>query len=48
VLAGVPAVAIGAVLFFAKGPWIAVVVAMVVVFVAAGVGLDRAWRRRAT
>jgi hypothetical protein len=46
VLAGVPAVAIGAVAFFAKAPWIAVVAAMVVVFAAAGVALDRAWRRR--
>jgi hypothetical protein len=48
VLAGVPAVAIAAVLFFAKAPWIAVVVAMVVVFAVAGVALDRAWRRRKT
>jgi hypothetical protein len=48
VLAGVPAVSVGAVLFFAKAPWIAVVGAMVVVFAAAGVTLDRTWRRRAT
>jgi hypothetical protein len=48
VLAGVPAVATAAVLFFAKAPWIAVVAAMVVVFAAAGIALDRAWRRRAT
>jgi hypothetical protein len=48
VLAGVPARSVGAVLFFAKGPWIAVVAAMVVVFAAAGIALDRAWRRRAT
>jgi hypothetical protein len=48
VLAGVPAVSVGAVLFFAKAPWIAVVAAMVVVFAAAGVTLDRAWRRRVT
>jgi hypothetical protein len=48
VLAGVPAVAVAAVLFFAKAPWIAVVAAMVVVFGAAGVTLDRAWRRRST
>jgi hypothetical protein len=48
VLAGVPAVAVAAVLFFAKAPWIAVVAAMVVVFAAAGIALDRAWRRRVT
>jgi hypothetical protein len=47
VLAGVPAVAVAAVLFFAKAPWIAVVAAMVVVFAGAATGLDRAWRRRA-
>jgi hypothetical protein len=48
VLAGAPAVALSAVLVFAKAPWIAVVAAMVVVFAAAGVALDRAWRRRST
>jgi hypothetical protein len=46
VLAGVPAVAVAAVLFFAKAPWIAVVAAMVVVFAGAAIALDRAWRRR--
>jgi hypothetical protein len=45
VLAGVPAVALGAVLFFASAPWIAVVAGMVVLFAAAAVVLDRAWRR---
>jgi hypothetical protein len=48
VLAGVPAVAVGAVAFFARAPWVVVVVAMVVVFALAAVGLDRAWRRRAS
>jgi hypothetical protein len=47
VLAGVPAVALGAVLYFARAPWIAVVAAMVVVFAGAAVLLDRAWRRGA-
>ncbi|MEA2280729.1 MAG: hypothetical protein QOK21_1336 [Solirubrobacteraceae bacterium] len=47
VLAGVPAVAVAAVLFFAKAPWAAVVAAMVIVFAAAGIALDRTWRRRA-
>jgi hypothetical protein len=46
VLAGTPAVAVGAVLFFAHAPWVAVVAAMVVVFAVAGITLDRAWRRR--
>jgi hypothetical protein len=45
VLAGVPAVALGAVLFFARAPWIAVVAAMVAAFAVAAVLLDRAWRR---
>src|SRR3954464_5100668 len=45
VLAGVPAVAAAAVLYFARAPWIAVVVAAVVVFAAALLPLRRAWRR---
>jgi hypothetical protein len=45
VLAGVPAVALGAVLFFARAPWIAIVGGMVVLFAAGLVVLDRAWRR---
>jgi hypothetical protein len=47
VLAGLPAVAVAAVLFFAGAPWIAVVAAMVLIFAGAAIGLDRAWRRRA-
>jgi hypothetical protein len=46
-LAGVPAVAVAAVLFVAHAPRLAVAAALVVVFVAAAVVLDRAWRRAA-
>jgi hypothetical protein len=45
VLAGVPAIAVAAVLFFARAPWIAVIAAGVIVFAAALVPLRRAWRR---
>jgi hypothetical protein len=45
VLAGVPAIATAAILFFAKAPWIAVIAAGVVVFAAALFPLRRAWRR---
>jgi hypothetical protein len=45
VLAGVPAVATAAILYFAGAPWIGVVAGAVVVFVAAFLGLRRAWRR---
>jgi hypothetical protein len=46
-LAGVPAVAVAALLYVVRAPWIAIVAALVVVFVAAAVLLDRAWRRAA-
>jgi hypothetical protein len=46
-LAGVPAVAVAAVLFFAHVSRIVVVAALVVAFAAAAVALDRAWRRAA-
>jgi hypothetical protein len=45
VLAGVPAVAGAAVLYFAKAPWIAVVVVGAAVFAGAFALLRRAWRR---
>jgi hypothetical protein len=45
VLAGVPAIAVAAVLYFARAPWIAVIAAGVIVFAAALVPLRRAWRR---
>jgi hypothetical protein len=45
VLAGVPAVAAAAVLFFARAPWIAIPIAAVAVFAACAVPLHRAWRR---
>jgi hypothetical protein len=45
VLAGVPAVALAAVLYFASAPWIAILAGTVVLFAAAVVALDRAWRR---
>jgi hypothetical protein len=45
VLAGVPAVATIAILYFARAPWIAVVAGTVLVFAAAIVALRRAWRR---
>ena len=45
VLAGVPAVALAAILTFARAPWIAVAIAAVLLFAAAAVLLDRAWRR---
>ena len=47
VLAGVPAVAVSAVLYVLRAPWIAIAGALVVVFAASAVGLDRAWRRAA-
>jgi hypothetical protein len=46
-LAGVPAVAVAAILYVVHAPGIAIVAALVVVFVAAAVVLDRAWRRAA-
>jgi hypothetical protein len=46
-LAGVPAVAVAAVLYVLHAPGIAIVAALLVVFVAAAVVLDRAWRRAA-
>jgi hypothetical protein len=45
VLAGLPAIAVGAVLYFARAPWGAVLVAAAVVFVSAFAALHRAWRR---
>jgi hypothetical protein len=45
VLAGVPAIAAAAVAYFARAPWIVVVLAAVVVFAGALVPLRRAWRR---
>ena len=47
VLAGLPAVALAAVLYFAKAPWPAVVAAAIVAFAAAFVALGRAYARRA-
>jgi hypothetical protein len=44
-LAGVPAVALAAVLFFAGAPWIAIVAGTAVLFALAAFALDRAWRR---
>jgi hypothetical protein len=46
-LAGVPAVAVAAVLYVAGAPRVAVVAALLAVFAAAFVLLDRAWRRAA-
>jgi len=45
ILAGLPAVAAAAVLYFARAPWIAVVLTGAAVFVAALLPLRRAWRR---
>jgi hypothetical protein len=45
VLAGVPAIATAAILYFAQAPWIAVVAAGAIVFAAALFPLRRAWRR---
>jgi lysylphosphatidylglycerol synthetase-like protein (DUF2156 family) len=45
VLAGVPAIAAAAVAYFARAPWIVVVLAGAAVFAAAMVPLRRAWRR---
>jgi hypothetical protein len=45
VLAGVPAVAAAAILYFARAPWIAVAAGTVLVFAAAILLLRRAWRR---
>jgi hypothetical protein len=46
-LAGVPAVAVAAVLYVLHAPGIAIVAALVVVFAASAFALDRAWRRAA-
>jgi hypothetical protein len=46
-LAGVPAVAVAAVLYFAQVSRIVVAASLVVVFVVAAVVLDRTWRRAA-
>jgi hypothetical protein len=45
VLAGVPAVATAAVLYFARVPWIVIPIAVIAVFTAVAVPLHRAWRR---
>ena len=45
VLAGVPAVAAAAVLYFLHAPWIAIVAGAAALFALAAVALDRAWRR---
>jgi hypothetical protein len=45
VLAGVPAIAVAAILYFARAPWLVVVLAGAIVFAAALVPLSRAWRR---
>ena len=45
-LAGLPAVALAAILYFAKAPWPAVVAAAVLAFGAAFWGLGRAYARR--
>jgi hypothetical protein len=45
VLAGLPAIATAAVLYFARAPWIVLVLAGVAVFAAAFMALRRAWRR---
>jgi hypothetical protein len=45
VLAGVPAIAAAAILYFAQAPLIAVIAGGVVVFAAALLPLRRAWRR---
>jgi hypothetical protein len=45
ILAGLPAIASAAVLYFARAPWLAVAAAAVVVFAGALVLLRRAWRR---
>jgi hypothetical protein len=45
VLAGVPAIAVAAIAYFARAPWIVVVLAGALVFAVALVPLRRAWRR---
>jgi hypothetical protein len=45
ILAGVPSIAAAAVLYFARAPWLAVIVAAVVVFAGTFVLVRRAWRR---
>lgn len=45
VLAGVPAVAVAAVLYFLHAPWIAIIAGAIGLFAVAAVALDRAWRR---
>jgi hypothetical protein len=44
-LAGVPAVAAAALLYFAGAPWLVVPIAAVAVFAACALALRRAWRR---
>jgi hypothetical protein len=48
VLAGLPAVGLAAILYFAGAPWPAVVIAAVVAFAATAVPLARAYARRAS
>ena len=45
VLAGVPAIATAAILYFASAPWIAVIAGGVIVFALALIPLRKAWRR---
>jgi hypothetical protein len=45
ILAGLPAIASAAVLYFARAPWLAVAAAAVLVFAGTLVLLRRAWRR---
>jgi hypothetical protein len=47
ILAGLPAVALAAVLFFAQAPWPAVVAGAIAAFAAAFLALGRAFARRA-
>jgi hypothetical protein len=47
ILAGLPAVALAAALFFVKAPWPAVVAGAILAFTAAFVALGRAFARRA-
>jgi hypothetical protein len=45
ILAGIPAIAVAAVLYFARAPWIVLILAAVAAFAAAFAALRRAWRR---
>jgi hypothetical protein len=45
ILAGLPAIATAAVLYFARAPWLAIIGVSVAVFAGAFVLLRRAWRR---